>query len=171
MWRYPCAEAPVTCRATATVTAMSTPRSVMCTACGQALGDLAGQSLEERTPCPRCGSEARTISVAVSGTLTGEGTLTAGGPPSAASSKLSTRADADGARDSDTGVGSTQLGLEVLRSCKVNFAHVHGDVVAVEVINDQGKVLASGLGDNNVDALLDIIAYLLPVDHPEFPTA
>ncbi len=35
--------------------------------------------------------------------------------------------------------------------------------------SEGGKVLGLGAGDNREDALLDMILYLLPRDHPEYP--
>jgi len=37
-------------------------------------------------------------------------------------------------------------------------------------VRRRGEVIANGLGDDLVDALLDLLPHMLPPDHPEYPT-
>ena len=64
---------------------------------------------------------------------------------------------------------TTSVGYPVTHSCTVQIGPT-GDkgVIHAEVVRG-GEVIADGMGDNVVDALLGLIEYMLPPDDPEYP--
>jgi hypothetical protein len=59
-------------------------------------------------------------------------------------------------------------GLEVTHSGTIKWSRLDDGMWMVEVVATGGDI-KTGLGDDLVSALLDLITYMLPPDHPEYP--
>jgi hypothetical protein len=140
---------------------MSDDRSVSCSNCGISLDDDPSGSIESRQPCPNCGSLARTINVVVGGAvdLRGRGSLEVGGRSAWSSPVTATTLPAP----------VTSIGLEATHTAQIKLVPMHDGTWLVEVTATNGYI-KTGMGDSPADALLDLIAYMLPPDDPEFPT-
>lgn len=74
------------------------------------------------------------------------------------------------ARGEVTKPALTTIGVETEHARTIRYSVRDEDGVRyVEVVDGKGEHVASGVGDA-ADALWDLLLYLLPPDHPEFPT-
>jgi hypothetical protein len=67
--------------------------------------------------------------------------------------------------------GTTTTGLETEHIREIRYTSAVEDGVRyVEVVDGNGEHVASGMGEA-ADALEDLVLYLLPPDHPDYPDA
>ena len=69
-----------------------------------------------------------------------------------------------------TGPGPTTAGVETEYVRTIRYSRGTKDGIRyVEVVDEKGEHVASGMGEA-ADALVGLLEYLLPADHPEYPT-
>jgi hypothetical protein len=115
---------------------------ITCGECGTELHGDNETSLEERTLCPTCGSLSRSVFVTITSVSR------------ATDSMPTTPADPS---ERNYHLRITPLDDGVDSSC------------LVEVFPHNRSKHVTGIGKTQVDALLNIIGYLLPEDHPDYP--
>lgn len=159
-------------------------REVFCGDCGRPVADdVTEKGHEDRVPCEGCGSLVRRVAIEVAETARatdGVASVTISGAAKSsglASANVVRLASAHGAARSSGSAAAevvrptrTGLGFLVRHRCIVQIAPVDDQgLIHAEVVRD-GKVIADGVGDSTVDALLNLIEYMLPPDDPEYPT-
>lgn len=143
-------------------------KEVKCFDCKAVVEDDSLKPEEERTPCPQCGGLVRLISV---------------GDSLAAYWKVEANDRGQSRESAEVHVtGEGNVSVKGSKTEPVTFVEFPGlaqsqfelrigsvgSLRALEV-SEGGKVLASGLGDDLVEALLSMLPYMLPPDHPEYP--
>lgn len=149
-------------------------RLVTCSRCGEALDEAVGMPVEARAPCPKCGSTARTVHLrdADSAGLTDGATLAVHADlrAEAAVTRVVVPDATVVLRGAPTIETLTSMGLEAQHVSTFKWAEVTDGHWLVEVTNRNGDIKAVLCDDaGQADALLALIEYALPPDHPEYP--
>lgn len=147
---------------------------VSCAECGAELNERPDDPEQARRPCPQCNSLARAVDVVSTDVVIGPASAPLIALQATASLDFGLHAVLDVASVVVTPVPTTSMGLQVQHECTVVFAPLDDDKPLeggchVEVRNVRGNVVVSGVGVNYTDALLGVIAYLLPPGHHEYP--
>jgi hypothetical protein len=144
-------------------------RSVTCLDCGYLI-ETPPVEPSHPQPCPQCGSLSRRVS----GIATAVLGFTATAKGEAFDATVVAITDDVGPTDEvevtvEKQPKMTDVGVAT-HSCEFRMTPTTDDPPAyyVEVVRDE-EVVASGMGDNLVDALLGVIEFMLPPDHPEYP--
>jgi hypothetical protein len=149
---------------------MST-RRVTCSACGAALPRDFTQTARVREPCPSCGSLKRTVHLSAQGFLGLSGSATVVAHADAVAQAQVAAQDAHVTTTESVAPTEPELtstGLEVKHSGQVKWAPLDNGTWLAEVVSTGGEI-KTGIGDDLSDALLELILYLLPSDHPQYP--
>ena len=147
-------------------------RHITCAQCGTAFDESADTPLQNRAPCPNCGSVNRTIHVTgvAAVAMTATATLTVGRPQTAEASGFVHDATVKTATTESKEASVTSLGLPTRAyDIRISSLETGSESCLVEVFDEGGTLLVSGGGTNEVDALLEVILYMLPQHHPEYP--
>ena len=154
-------------------------RTVHCLDCDRLIEEGPPNPLQDPQPCQNCGSLRRRVAVTATAYIgVASHTQSQGlkitddvGLSDQAVVKLEPAAiklEALALRPEPT--STTTIGAAT-HTCEVRMSPVgdDGELTYAEVVRE-GKVISAGVGDDAVDALLGVIEYLLPPDHPEYPT-
>jgi hypothetical protein len=130
-------------------------RTVSCLDCGAVIERGDPPDPLNPQPCPNCGSARRSVAL---GAITMVGTST-----------LSIGASITAAGKVSPAPKTTAIG-PATHVCEVWITPPSDDLAYhfVEVVRGD-EVIAQGMGDDLVDALLGVIEYLLPPGHEEYP--
>ena len=151
-------------------TMLNMARSVTCLDCGYLIETGPPVEPSHPQPCPQCGSLSRRVI----GIATAALGFTATAKGEAFDAKVVAFTDDVGLTDEvEVTVGEqpkmTDVGVAA-HSCEFRVTLTTDDAPAYYVEVARGEeVVASGMGDNLVDALLGVIEFMLPPDHPEYP--
>lgn len=130
---------------------------VSCAQCGEKLYEPTSTRRQQLPPCPTCGSQDRAVSVTTGAVVMGAvASLRIGGP--VVRPPVSGSARATGA--------ATVKHIDTTHRCTLKWAATDGGLQHVEVLDATGKVLTVGMGDDLIEALLELICLLIPPDHP-----
>jgi hypothetical protein len=125
---------------------------VHCGQCGKKL-DVARNTLEDRKPCPRCGSRRRHYVMTVGPAVEHDDAMKVE-PVLSSDDAVPKSLDAVLADERLTGL------RPFVRS--IAWAELPDNSWMVEVRADNNVAIASGIGDNKDDALLDLAEHLMP---------
>jgi hypothetical protein len=152
---------------------------VRCATCGTVLAEpLPGASDDRRPPCPQCGSTARRVEISLEDGVFSQGlarpetiAIRVGMPSVEAQAEVATVSATayEATVRAEDGKSST-MGLRVAHKVELRF-HEAEDVpdrrFYVEV-HRGGEVIACGYGNDEAEAILDLIWVLVPPDHPHY---
>jgi hypothetical protein len=137
---------------------------VTCGACGHLIeGDLQSSTGPDREPCPNCGSLDRGVNVHVGASMRSASHF--GGAASHVTASISASGTVSaGSPDADTFVGQSAG-----HSCRVLFTKPDmAGFFTARVVSQSGDTLAEGYGNDTIDALLQLIAFMLPPEDPKY---
>jgi hypothetical protein len=153
---------------------MTSSRPVTCSDCGVSLNDPASTATDPSKPCPSCGSLARTVQVTGSASIGVTVTASVDVRAHAEVAEATARAfDATVTTARSPEVWRHQLtsmGLAAKDVSLVKWAPLTEGTWLVEVVNTNGDIKTVMCDDDGrPDALLELILYMLPPDHPDYP--
>jgi hypothetical protein len=120
---------------------------VACGNCSRLLEERSDISLDERQPCPVCGSTSRAFSLEASAGVYAVSGFEATLVPSEAVS-------------ADEAPIATEI--RGIFEATLRWHKLTGDAWMVQVVNSNGEIVEGGLGDNAEEALLEIYERVIP---------
>jgi len=134
---------------------------VCCAQCGDKLYEPISRLTQQPPPCPTCGSQDRAVSVTTGAVVMGAvASLRIGGPvvrpPVSGSARV-------------TGAATVKR-LNATQRCTLKMAATEGGLQHIEVLDATGNVLTVGMGDDLIEALLELVCLLIPPGYPACPT-